>query len=239
MNYYQMLELPEDATTDQIKQQYKQLIKKYHPDLYKGDTAFANEKTKEITQAYKILVNPTSRNDYDVLLHGEKLLSENSEEYYDYDNNNISSEEEAYEYYENRDEKFFESKKYKRTVSDVVDETYDNITTKTVDFVLNSNKTIQLLVIILLILVIFTFFFTQIMDLIQMLENDSSIYQEARGSGLYNQEIPIDQETLDSITIEELQKEFGPEVYELIENGTFESMDDLKAFYYRNSQSSK
>ena len=63
MNYYQILGIPEDASSDQIKQQYKQLIKKYHPDLYKGDKAFANEKTKEITQAYKILVDSTSRND--------------------------------------------------------------------------------------------------------------------------------------------------------------------------------
>ena len=239
MNYYQILGLPEDATTDQIKQQYKQLIKKYHPDLYKGDKAFANEKTKEITQAYKILVDPTSRNDYDILLHGEELLSNSSNETYDYNNADTSSEEDIDEYYENRDEKFFESKKYKRTVSDVVDETYDNITNKTVDFVLNSNRTIQLLVIILIVLFVFTFFFTKIMDLIQMIEGDSSIYQEARGSGLYNQERPIDQETLDSITLEELQKEFGPDVYDLIENGTFESIDDLKAFYYRNVKSSK
>lgn len=239
MNYYQILGIPEDATTDQIKQQYKQLIKKYHPDLYKGDKAFANEKTKEITQAYKILVDPTSRNDYDILLHGEELLSNSSNETYDYNNADTSSEEDIDEYYENRDEKFFESKKYKRTVSDVVDETYDNITNKTVDFVLNSNRTIQLLVIILIVLFVFTFFFTKIMDLIQMIEGDSSIYQEARGSGLYNQERPIDQETLDSITLEELQKEFGPDVYDLIENGTFESIDDLKAFYYRNVKSSK
>lgn len=239
MNYYQILGIPEDATTDQIKQQYKQLIKKYHPDLYKGDKAFANEKTKEITQAYKILVDPTSRNDYDILLHGEELLSNSSNETYDYNNADTSSEEDIDEYYENRDEKFFESKKYKRTVSDVVDETYDNITSKTVDFVLNSNRTIQLLVIILIVLFVFTFFFTKIMDLIQMIEGASSIYQEARGSGLYNQERPIDQETLDSITLEELQKEFGPDVYDLIENGTFESIDDLKAFYYRNVKSSK
>ena len=239
MNYYQILGIPEDATTDQIKQQYKQLIKKCHPDLYKGDKAFANEKTKEITQAYKILVDPTSRNDYDILLHGEELLSNSSNETYDYNNADTSSEEDIDEYYENRDEKFFESKKYKRTVSDVVDETYDNITSKTVDFVLNSNRTIQLLVIILIVLFVFTFFFTKIMDLIQMIEGDSSIYQEARGSGLYNQERPIDQETLDSITLEELQKEFGPDVYDLIENGTFESIDDLKAFYYRNVKSSK
>ena len=239
MNYYQILGIPEDATTDQIKQQYKQLIKKYHPDLYKGDKAFANEKTKEITQAYKILVDPTSRNDYDILLHGEELLSNSSNETYDYNNADTSSEEDIDEYYENRDEKFFESKKYKRTVSDVVDETYDNITSKTVDFVLNSNRTIQLLVIILIVLFVFTFFFTKIMDLIQMIEGDSSIYQEARGSGLYNQERPIDQETLDSITLEELQKEFGPDVYDLIENGTFESIDDLKAFYYRNVKSNK
>lgn len=239
MNYYQILGIPEDATTDQIKQQYKQLIKKYHPDLYKGDKAFANEKTKEITQAYKILVDPTSRNDYDILLHGEELLSNSSNKTYDYNNADTSSEEDIDEYYENRDEKFFESKKYKRTVSDVVDETYDNITSKTVDFVLNSNRTIQLLVIILIVLFVFTFFFTKIMDLIQMIEGDSSIYQEARGSGLYNQERPIDQETLDSITLEELQKEFGPDVYDLIENGTFESIDDLKAFYYRNVKSSK
>ena len=54
---------------------YKVLIKTYHPDLYKGDKVFANEKTKEITQAYKILVNPTTRNDYDMLLYDEYLES--------------------------------------------------------------------------------------------------------------------------------------------------------------------
>ena len=73
MNYYDILGIPHDATTEQIKQRYKVLIKTYHPDLYNGDKTYANEKTKEITQAYKILVNPETRNNYDILLYDEYL----------------------------------------------------------------------------------------------------------------------------------------------------------------------
>ncbi|MEZ4713215.1 MAG: DnaJ domain-containing protein [Caldilineaceae bacterium] len=56
-NYYRILDLPENATLAQIKWQYKQLVRVYHPDRFKDptDKSFAENKLKEIIEAYRIL----------------------------------------------------------------------------------------------------------------------------------------------------------------------------------------
>ena len=51
-----ILELPESATLEQIKKNYKQLIKKWHPDKNISHTGLAENKTKEIIQAYTIII---------------------------------------------------------------------------------------------------------------------------------------------------------------------------------------
>ena len=51
-----ILELPESATLEQIKKNYKQLIKKWHPDKNLSNQGLAESKTKEIIQAYKIII---------------------------------------------------------------------------------------------------------------------------------------------------------------------------------------
>lgn len=45
------------ADKNEVKQAYRQLAKKYHPDLYDGDKAYANEKFKEIKIAYEKMLD--------------------------------------------------------------------------------------------------------------------------------------------------------------------------------------
>lgn len=56
-NYYRILDLPETATLSQLKWQYKQLVRVYHPDRFKdpADKTFAENKLKEIIEAYRAL----------------------------------------------------------------------------------------------------------------------------------------------------------------------------------------
>ena len=48
ITYYDILEVSKNASNNEIKKSYKKLVKKYHPDVFKGDTNIANEKIKEL-----------------------------------------------------------------------------------------------------------------------------------------------------------------------------------------------
>lgn len=61
--YYSILEVPENATQEQIKTSYKKLALKYHPDRNKQNDA--EEKFKKITRAYEVLSDPSKRANYD------------------------------------------------------------------------------------------------------------------------------------------------------------------------------
>ena len=66
-NYYEILEVSENASTEVIEKAYKTLAKKYHPDMWPRDKIFfAESKFKEITEAYEILSNENSRKEYDI-----------------------------------------------------------------------------------------------------------------------------------------------------------------------------
>ena len=65
MNYYDILGVNKNSTQKQIRESYKNLVKKYHPDLYRGDKSFAEKKTKEINVAYDVLSDPQKRAEYD------------------------------------------------------------------------------------------------------------------------------------------------------------------------------
>lgn len=63
-NYYDILGVGKSATDDEIKKAYRQLAKKYHPDLNQGDENAA-EKLKEVNEAYEVLSDKTKRSNYD------------------------------------------------------------------------------------------------------------------------------------------------------------------------------
>lgn len=66
-NYYQILEVSENASQEVIEKAYKVLARKYHPDTYPRDKIYwAESKFKEVTEAYEVLSNPKARQDYDI-----------------------------------------------------------------------------------------------------------------------------------------------------------------------------
>ena len=64
-DYYKILELEDSkVTVEQIKSSYRKLAKKYHPDVNVGNK-LAEEKIKDINEAYRILSEPASKRKYD------------------------------------------------------------------------------------------------------------------------------------------------------------------------------
>lgn len=62
-DYYDILGVGKQASKEEIKSAYKQLAKKYHPDINKDPAA--EERLKEITQAYSVLSDDQKRQQYD------------------------------------------------------------------------------------------------------------------------------------------------------------------------------
>jgi molecular chaperone DnaJ len=63
-DYYKTLGVPKTATAAEIKKSYRELARKYHPDANKGSTE-AEERFKEITEAYNVLSDEKQRKEYD------------------------------------------------------------------------------------------------------------------------------------------------------------------------------
>ncbi len=63
-DYYKVLELNKNASQEEIKQKYRELAKKWHPDA-NGNSRESEEKFKDIAEAYSVLSSPVKRKEYD------------------------------------------------------------------------------------------------------------------------------------------------------------------------------
>jgi curved DNA-binding protein len=66
-DYYATLGVSKDASAEEIKRAFRKLAMQYHPDKAKGDKRQAEEKFKEINEAYEVLGDPEKRKKYDQL----------------------------------------------------------------------------------------------------------------------------------------------------------------------------
>jgi curved DNA-binding protein len=64
-DYYDILGVPRNASDTEIKKAYRKLAMQYHPDRNPGKQKWANEKFKQINEAYAVLGDPQKRRQYD------------------------------------------------------------------------------------------------------------------------------------------------------------------------------
>ncbi len=70
MDFYTVLQIESDATTEEIKKAHRKLVIKYHPD--KNSDPGSIEKFRDIQAAYEVLVDNDRRANYDLMTEGEK-----------------------------------------------------------------------------------------------------------------------------------------------------------------------
>ena len=69
-DYYEVLGVAKGASADEIKQAFRRLALKHHPDRNPSNKKEAEEKFKEISEAYEVLSDPQKRSAYDQCGHG-------------------------------------------------------------------------------------------------------------------------------------------------------------------------
>jgi molecular chaperone DnaJ len=68
-DYYEVLGVNKTATEDELKKAYRKLARKYHPDVNRDNPKEAEDKFKEINEAYEVLSNSERRAQYDQFGH--------------------------------------------------------------------------------------------------------------------------------------------------------------------------
>lgn len=100
-DYYQILNVPITATSDEIKTAYYDLVIKFHPDRNPNDP-YANENFQKIQEAYETLSNPIDRKKYD-------LEKDKREAYYAHQRNSSYQESNS-----RQDNNFYEQDNFHR-----------------------------------------------------------------------------------------------------------------------------
>lgn len=123
MNHYEVLGVKKNASQKEIREAYKKLVKKYHPDLYQGDKTFAEKKTQSINVAYDILSNPETKSAYDEELNPKPSYTSNYSSYSNYSNPNTSYTKPNYNT-NNTKSSNYSYDNYKRTYSNTTEDFY-------------------------------------------------------------------------------------------------------------------
>lgn len=95
INYYDLLGIKKDATNEEIKSSYRNLAKKWHPDLNKDPKA--PEMARKINEAKEILLDEEKRKEYDLYLDNYKSgIYDNLNKKQNYQSYNNNYEEKTY-----------------------------------------------------------------------------------------------------------------------------------------------
>lgn len=89
-NYYQILNISQNATQEEIKKAFRTLAKQYHPDV--NPSPDANEVMQQITEAYEVLSDIEKRKQYDKKLGNIPKASQNTSVYSSYTKTKSESE---------------------------------------------------------------------------------------------------------------------------------------------------
>ena len=133
---YEILEVSENASNEIVEKAYKVLAKKYHPDLWTQDKKeYAEQKMKEINEAYDVLSNEIKRKEYNSTLEIErkrqmelkmqeelkKQSQSNTQETHPKNNNsNYSANKQKQEQYtQSRDEYLRRQEDYRKTQEEI------------------------------------------------------------------------------------------------------------------------
>jgi curved DNA-binding protein CbpA len=104
-DFYYILGLNANCTLDEIKEAYRKLSKKFHPDLNQGDKYFEN-RFREIKEAYETLIDPGKRIQYDAELKKSKSDPTGDT----YKKQQYYREQAAYQHYQARSSSFHRPK---------------------------------------------------------------------------------------------------------------------------------
>ena len=182
MNYYEILKVSKNASNKQIRDSYKKLIKKYHPDIYRGNKEFAEKITKDLNDAYDTLSNAEKRAEYDLSLS------------LDYTTNNSNTtkytQTQNYNYYRKtyqtptssnaKQEKTWDQI-FKEKIYNVIDERTKN---------LNSKHKIRLVLFIIVIALFFTLM--SIVDYINFFNSQKTFRETSEQNNIsYETNIPV------------------------------------------------
>jgi len=77
IDYYSLFGITPDAQYSEIKAKFRELAKKYHPDLHNGSKEY-EEKFKDLVNGFETLTDPGKRTEYDAQLHNANSFRKNN-----------------------------------------------------------------------------------------------------------------------------------------------------------------